>query len=88
MTSNVCRILIIDADVENRADLRKMILEGSDRQYEFEEADLGANALKQLRASTAKPFDCILYCIIRRFGSAMQRSTHLTSELPSHCRSP
>ena len=65
MTSNVCRILIIDADVENRADLRKMILEGSDRQYEFEEADLGANALKQLRASTAKPFDCILlaYCL-------------------------
>jgi CheY-like chemotaxis protein len=42
-----------------------MILEGSDRQYEFEEADLGANALKQLRASTAKPFDCILlaYCL-------------------------
>ncbi|MCU0721701.1 MAG: PAS domain-containing protein, partial [Pirellula sp.] len=65
MTSTVCRILIIDADVENRADLRQLILNGSDRPYEFEEADLGAKALQQLRDVSNAPFDCILlaYCL-------------------------
>lgn len=60
MTSNPRRILIIEDDPDGRADLRKMILCGSDRRYEFSEAELGATALKQVQENANTPFDCIL----------------------------
>jgi PAS domain S-box-containing protein len=60
MTSNPRRILIIEDDPDGRADLRKMILSGSDRQYDFSEAELGATALKQVQENANTPFDCIL----------------------------
>lgn len=60
MTSNPRRVLIIEDDPDGRADLRKMILCGSDRRYEFSEAELGATALKQVHENANTPFDCIL----------------------------
>ena len=60
MTHNPRKILIIEDDPDGRADLRKMILCGSDRRYEFSEAELGATALKQVRENSNTPFDCIL----------------------------
>jgi len=60
MTSNPRRILIIEDDPDGRADLRKMILSGSDRRYEFSEAERGATALKQVQENANTPFDCIL----------------------------
>ena len=60
MTNNLCRILIIEDDPDGRANLRKMILCGSNRQYEFSDAELGAIALKQVQENANTPFDCIL----------------------------
>ena len=60
MTHNPRKILIIEDDPDGRADLRKMILCGSDRRYEFSEAELGATALKQVQENSNTPFDCIL----------------------------
>ena len=60
MTSNPRRVLIIEDDPDGRADLQKMILCGSDRRYEFSEAELGATALKQVQENANTPFDCIL----------------------------
>jgi PAS domain S-box-containing protein len=60
MTINPRRILIIEDDPDGRAELRKMILSGSDRRYEFSEAELGATALKQVQENANTPFDCIL----------------------------
>lgn len=60
MTSNPRRILIIEDDSDGRADLRKMILCGSNRRYEFSEAELGLTALKQIQENSNTPFDCIL----------------------------
>ncbi len=60
MINNPRRILIVEDDPDSRADLRKMMLCGSDRRYEFSEAELGAIALKQVRESSNTPFDCIL----------------------------
>jgi PAS domain S-box-containing protein len=60
MTNNPCRILIVNDDLDSRADLRKMILGGGDRLYDFSEAGLGAEALKQVRENTNTPFNCIL----------------------------
>ena len=60
MTINPRRILIIEDEPEGRTELRNMILRGSDRRYEFSEAELGANALKQVQENSNTPFDCIL----------------------------
>jgi len=60
MTNNPRRILIIEDDPDSRADLRKMILCGSDRRHEFSEAELGATALKLVQENSNTPFDCIL----------------------------
>ena len=60
MTTNPRRILIIEDNPDSRADLRRMILSGSDRRYEFSEAELGENALKQVQENSNTPFDCIL----------------------------
>lgn len=60
MTDKPRRILIIEDDPDGRADIRKMILCGTDRRYEFSEAELGATALKQIQENTNTPFDCIL----------------------------
>ncbi|MCY2983420.1 MAG: PAS domain S-box protein [Planctomycetota bacterium] len=60
MTNSLRRILIVDEDPVCRANLRKMILSGSNRPYEFYEAELGKTALEQVRETSDTPFDCIL----------------------------
>ena len=60
MNSKSQRILIIEDDADSRADLRRMILSGSDRRYEFSEAELGATGLKLVQDSSNQPFDCVL----------------------------
>jgi CheY-like chemotaxis protein len=60
MTKNLRRILIVENSSDSRADLCNMILRGSDRRYEFSEAELGATALKQILDNPDTPLDCIL----------------------------
>ena len=60
MTNKPRRILIIEDDPDGRADLRRMVLSGSDRRFEFFEAELGATALKLVQKNSSTPFDCIL----------------------------
>lgn len=65
MSSTVCRILIIDDNADDRADLRQMLLRGSNRRYRFTDAELGLNGLKLISDARCAepdslPFDCIL----------------------------
>ncbi len=60
MTKSLRRILIVEENPVSRANLQKLILSGSDRQYEFYEAALGTTALEQVRETSNTPFDCIL----------------------------
>lgn len=65
MNSKVCRVLVIDDNADDRADLRQMLLRGSHRRYRFTEAELGLQGLKliadaQLAEPDSPPFDCIL----------------------------
>lgn len=60
MTQSLRKILIVEENPDYRANLRKMIVSGSDRPYEFYEAELGATALEQVQKSSNTPFDCIL----------------------------
>jgi PAS domain S-box-containing protein len=53
-------ILLIDDSPDDRADLRQMLLRGSDRRYIFTEAELGAEGLSKIREMRDTPYDCVL----------------------------
>lgn len=60
MSPSIRRILIIANDPDGRADMRRMLLCGSDQRYEFSEAELGAEGLTKIQAAASEPFDCVL----------------------------
>ena len=60
MSSSNQRILIVEDDADSRANLKQMLLTGSDRKYEFFEAELGLSALALMQENENSPFDCVL----------------------------
>ena len=65
MSNAVCRMLVIDDNTDDRANLRQMLLRGSNQRYRFTEAELGLSGLKLISDAQAAepgipPFDCIL----------------------------
>jgi len=57
MRSGVWKIVIIDDSPEDRAEIRRLLLNGSDRQYQFIEAENGAAGVREALASTP---DCVV----------------------------
>jgi len=57
MRNEVWKIVIIDDSPEDRAEIRRLLLNGSDRRYEFIEAENGAAGVRETLAS--KP-DCVV----------------------------
>lgn len=53
-------ILIIEDNPDDRADMRQMLLHGSDRRYRFTETELGREGLRLIRACQHEPYDCVL----------------------------
>lgn len=60
MTRPTCRILLIDDSADDRADLRQMLLQGSDRRYDISEAASGAEGVRLVLGRAPDPFDCVL----------------------------
>jgi len=60
MNNKPWQILLIEDNPDDRADLRRMLLRGSDRRYRFTETELGAEGLRQAREKLDGPFDCVL----------------------------
>ena len=60
MTGEVWHIVIVDASTGDRADVRRLLLEGSDRRYAFTEAETAAAGLRALRECAAAPQRCVL----------------------------
>ena len=60
MNNKLCHILLIEDNADDRADLRQMLLRGSDRRYRFTETELGAEGLRKVREKQDGPFDCVL----------------------------
>ena len=54
------RILIVDDNQDDRADLRRMLLQGSEERYRFVEAELGKTALAFLPDASGQMPDCML----------------------------
>jgi len=87
--TNICRVLLIDDNPEDRADFRQMLLRGSDLRYDFTEAEMGSTGLQKVREKQAtqkdcKPFDCILLDFHLPDMNALEVLTELcgTSDLP------
>jgi len=53
-------ILIVDDSPDERADVRRMLLLGSDRRYRFVEAETAADALQAMQSVTDGPIDCMV----------------------------
>ncbi len=60
MTRPTWHILLIEDSADDRADLRQMLLRGSDRRYAFSEAALGAEGVRLVLDRNQGPFDCVL----------------------------
>ena len=60
MNSPSWRVLIVDDNFDDRADVRRMLLCGSDRRYVFVETELGRSCLKLIRDTVDTPPDCVV----------------------------
>src|SRR5581483_7734081 len=55
MSEHTLKVLIVDDSAEDRAEIRRLLLSGSDRRYVFLEAETGAAAVQ-----TAAGCDCVI----------------------------
>jgi PAS domain S-box-containing protein len=53
------RVVIVDDDADDRANLRRLLLRGADRRYKFDEAETAAGAIEAIRRP-GRPPDCAL----------------------------
>ena len=83
-TNAPCHILIIEDSPDDRADIRQMLLRGSDRHYRFTEAELGAAGVRACRETAGALPDCVLLDYYLPDMNAMEVLTELRggSELP------
>lgn len=57
--SAIWRVVVIDDSVDDRAELRRLLLRGSDRRYSFLEAETGTAGIALVLAAASLP-DCVL----------------------------
>jgi PAS domain S-box-containing protein len=60
MNDHVLRILIVDDNPEDRAEMRRLLLTGSEKRFRFTEAETGASALRACLENEDGPPDCVL----------------------------
>lgn len=54
------RVVVVDDSPDDRADVRRLLLTGSERRYQFAEAETGAAAVRAVLDAPAGPPDCLL----------------------------
>jgi len=73
------RVVIVDDNPSDRADARRMLLEGSERRYEFVEAETGAAGVRAILESPAGPPHCVILDYHLPDASAPEVLAELTS---------
>lgn len=58
--ADVRRVVIIDDGADDRAEVRRLLLTGSDRRYKFAEADTGAAGVRAVLDAAGGPPDCVV----------------------------
>ena len=83
-TNAPIHVLIIEDSPDDRADIRQMLLRGSDRHYRFTEAEVGAAGVRACRETGGAPPDCVLLDYYLPDMNAVEVLTELRgeSELP------
>ena len=56
----VWRVVIIEDSPEDRAEIRRLLLKGSDRRYQFIEAETGAGGVRAILDAPGGPPDCVV----------------------------
>ena len=54
------RVAIVENSAEDRDDIRRLLLKGSDRRYQFIEAETGAAGLRCILDTSNGPPDCVV----------------------------
>ena len=54
------RILLVDNNADERAKVRRLLIQGNDRPYAFVEASSAAEALQAVRDRPTSPLDCMI----------------------------
>lgn len=72
------RVTIIDDSAEDRAEVRRLLLEGSDRRYEFTEAETGAAGVRAVLQAASPPD-----CVVLDYGLPDADAPELLAELAS-----
>jgi len=60
MKGSPCRVIIADDNPDDRREIRRLLLTGSESRYEFIECESAAEALRLVMASPAQMPDCLL----------------------------
>ena len=59
-TGHVWRVVIVDDSPDDRAEVRRLLLRGSDRRYSFTEAETGAAGVRAVLGAVGGPPNCVL----------------------------
>ena len=60
LSGEIWRVLIVDDSPEDRDEVRRLLLKGSDRRYRFTEAGTGADGVRLCLEAGAEPPDCLI----------------------------
>lgn len=95
-TVPVWRVIIIEDSPEDRGEIRRLLLQGSDRRYQFVEAETGAAGVRAILDPSNGPPDCVVldYTLRNTDGYGVVSGCHRFGRvdcLPSsggdrHCR--
>ena len=71
-TDPVWRVIIIEDSPEDRGEIRRLLLQGSDRRYQFVEAETGAAGVRAILDPSNGPPDCVVLDYTLRNTDAME----------------
>jgi PAS domain S-box-containing protein len=60
VVTQVWRVVVVDDSPDDRAEVRRLLLNGSERQYRFVEAENGAGGVRAILDAAGEPPDCVV----------------------------